>query len=164
VIAYSWYGQVAVQNFVLRAKLTRGELKRSLAIKCGATEADSSALEFLIDFMVYTDLIGTDEKGSLERGRAETSGEASSAIIEIIDNSLAPDRLATSSSGDRAQTKGGAILAIHLHLRGFDDLTPTNAKRLTEWLRRIETDNNVEVHLEPAALNDADDNSDSASR
>jgi len=145
VIAYSWYGQVAVQNFVLRAKLTRAELKRSLAIKCGATEADSSALEFLIDFMVYTDLIGIDEKGSLERGSAEDS-QASGAIIEIIDNSLAPS--VPKAQPMEARTKDGVRLSIHLHIRDFDQLTPSNAARVKEWLMAVATQDESEIHID----------------
>jgi hypothetical protein len=146
VIAYSWYGQVAVQNFVLRAKLTRSELKRSLAIKCGATEADSNALEFLIDFMVYTDLIGTDEKGALERGQAQGDGQGSNAIIEIIDNSLEADR--SVSSIPPVQPNGGARLSIHLHIRDFDELTPSNAARVREWLKAVATEDETEVHID----------------
>lgn len=147
VIAYSWYGQVAVQNFVLRAKLTRAELKRSLAIKCGATEADSNALEFLIDFMVYTDLIGIDDKGSLERGRAEDS-QASNAIIEIIDNTLAPGVPMSASPPADVQVKGSVRLSIHIHIRDFDELTPSNATRVKEWLEAVGTQDESEVHID----------------
>jgi hypothetical protein len=51
VIASTWYGQTSLQNLMLRPSLTRDELKRALAIKAGATEGDSNALEFLIDFL-----------------------------------------------------------------------------------------------------------------
>ena len=44
IISNCWYGQVVIQNLSLRSSLTREDLKRSLAIKCGATEGDANAL------------------------------------------------------------------------------------------------------------------------
>ena len=57
IVLNCWYGQVVTQNFTLRSTLTREDLKRALAIKCGATEGDSTALEFLIDFIIYAGLV-----------------------------------------------------------------------------------------------------------
>jgi len=41
-----WYGQVTIQNLALRPALTRDELRRSLAIKCGATKATPAHSDF----------------------------------------------------------------------------------------------------------------------
>ncbi len=153
VIAYSWYGQVAVQNFVLRAKLTRAELKRSLAIKRGATEADSTALEFLIDFMIYTDLIASDEKGALGKGHG--NGETPNAIIEIIDNSLATGPAPSPMSSVASTSESlplPARLSIHLHIHDFDQLTPENALRLTEWMKSVTGEPEAELHIDTAQL------------
>ncbi len=160
VIAYSWYGQVAMQNFVLRAKLTRAELKRSLAIKCGATEGDSSALDFLIDFMIYTDLIAADEKGTLGKGQDGADGHRPAAIIELIDNSLAAESAAPTASpdipGQRAESvEQSPKFAIHLHIHDFDQLTPDNARRLRCWLQAVTSDQ-AEVHIQGPDAADAD--------
>lgn len=153
VIAYSWYGQVAVQNFVLRAKLTRAELKRSLAIKCGASEGDAGALEFLIDFMSYTDLIASDDKGGLGKGQVDFDAHPPTAIIEVIDNSLAAERSVATPSPEMVAPRADSVkqtpnLSIHLHIRDFDQLTPDNATRLRDWLRTIRSIDQAEVHVE----------------
>src|SRR6187399_1884691 len=44
IVLGCWYGQVLVQNFTLNPNLRREDLKRTLAIKCGATEGDGPAL------------------------------------------------------------------------------------------------------------------------
>jgi len=156
----SWYGQVAVQNFALRATLTRAELKRSLAIKCGASEADSNALEYLIDFMVYTELVTTDEKGLLSRGQKDDESEAKSPLVDMWDNALAAEQ----RSGVGTQSPDALIgesktvpkISVHLHIHNLDDLTPANASRLKTWLKALSTSDDAELHLEiPSSGEDA---------
>lgn len=160
VIAYSWYGQVAVQNFVLRAKLTRAELKRSLAIKCGASEGDSAALEFLIDFMIYTDLVANDEKGGLGKGQEDADADRPTDLIEVFNNALAPERSGaavpssemTAPRPEAAEQR--ATIAIHLHVHDFDQLTPENASRLRRWLDVVSS-GPAEIHVDTSSV-DAD--------
>jgi hypothetical protein len=149
----SWYGQVAVQNFALRAKLTRAELKRSLAIKCGASEADSNALEYLIDFMVYTELVITDEKGLLSRGQTDDENGEKSPLVDMWDNALAADQASgfgtmQSPEGLRAESKTVPKISVHLHIHNFNDLTSANFSRLKAWLKALSTIDDAELHLE----------------
>jgi hypothetical protein len=153
IITASWYGQVAVQNFALRARLTRAELKRSLAIKCGASEADSNALEYLIDFMVYTELVITDEKGLLSRGQTDDDAGEKSPLVDMWDNALAvqhPSDLRPMQPPDApsAESKRVPTISIHIHIRDFADLTPSNANRLNAWVRALSTDGGIELHGE----------------
>jgi hypothetical protein len=134
IVASTWYGQIAIQNFTLRPMLRREDLKRALAIKSGATEGDSTALDFLTDFLTYTGLIIEKDDGSLVRG--ETNAE------------LAPSE-ATSPvpPGNEARIRTGPVpahqsisLTVHIHIRNAEDLTPEYASRVKEWLGLLEID------------------------
>ena len=53
-----------------------------LAIKAGATEGDSAALDFLIDFIIYIGIVVEREDGSLAKGEveADTFAKASATV------------------------------------------------------------------------------------
>ncbi len=76
IVVSTWYGQTAVQNLMLRPSLRRDELKRALAIKAGATEGDSNALEFIIDFLIYIGVVAESETGTLAKGEIEKDQSA----------------------------------------------------------------------------------------
>jgi len=158
VIARCWYGQVAIQNFALRSSLSRGDLKKSLAIKAGATEGDANALDRLIDFIVYTGLILQDDAGVLAKGNLdeiETSVSFSPVAAEPIHSVSQANKTAYSklineimdkvyvgaqSIGDsRVQNRAenAVSVVLHVHLRDWNDLTPENAIRLREWLNKV---------------------------
>src|SRR5207248_185758 len=82
VIASTWYGQTALQNLMLRPSLRRDELKRALAIKAGATEGDSNALEFVIDFLIYTGIVTESESGTLAKGEVETVDQSAATDVD----------------------------------------------------------------------------------
>jgi hypothetical protein len=155
IVQSTWYGQVAVQNFTLRPALKREELKRALAIKCGATEGDSAALEFLIDFLIYTGIVILNENGSLARGEMDADGSTPfqddrPTVPAPVDpqqgRQLAPSPVI---SDDRRQT----AITVHVHIRTLDELTPANADRLNEWLRALRAGGepaSVSIVTEPA--------------
>ena len=127
-----------IQNLTLRPSLTRDELKKSLAIKCGAGEGDASALDFLIDFIVYTELVEEDENGTLTRGNLDEveqslPASASAAVSPTSSIGIGSERRASIEAA-----KGGDIaLVIHLHIGSFEELTPDHASRLRQWLESL---------------------------
>ncbi len=128
-----------MQNFTLRPALKREELKRALAIKCGATEGDSAALEFLMDFLIYTGIVIVSENGALTRGEMDSDGtipsqDSPSPEIVSVEPQRAPDLPAQTVAG--AQKRQIAVM-VHVHIRTLDELTPANAERLNEWLRTL---------------------------
>ena len=149
LIADTWYGQVTVQNLASRSTLTRDDLRKSLAIKCGATAGDAGALGYLIDFILYTNLAVSDDTGTISRGNFDG----------------APNKLAGGSRVDRAvalqgvgaQAEAGPVkvetpktlsFVCHIHIRDFSQLTSENAASLRKWLRLLESDS---VEIEVAA-------------
>lgn len=150
IVLGCWYGQVLVQNFTLNPNLKREDLKRTLAIKCGATEGDANALEFLIDFIIYTGLVDASENGSLSKGNFDELSESSSGretgqipapqtktVQEFLRVSTAP------GSG------AGSSLIVHIHIKSFEDLTPEHATKLNEWLRLLQIQaSSTEIHVE----------------
>jgi len=143
-----WYGQVAVQNFTLRSTLTREDLKRALAIKSGATEGDSNALEFLGDFIIYTGLVVENENGSLSKGNLDDVPQAvpTAPINEVAQSALTAIK---TTPIDQTATKVGPSLVVHVHLRSFDDLTPDNAEKLKNWIDALQNgSDSTEVHVE----------------
>ncbi len=134
VVLQSWYGQVAVQNFTLRPALKREELKRALAIKCGATEGDSAALEFLTDFLIYTEIVIVSENGALTRGEMDANGSVPFQENRPIQPLQVPDIDQTPVVAARRRPIG---VTLHVHIRTLDELTPANADRLNEWLRTL---------------------------
>jgi hypothetical protein len=153
VAATCWYGQVALQNLSLRPTLKREELRKALAIKCGATEGDAEALASLIDFLVYTGLVSSDENGTLARGTSEETASTRSSLgqgpIEQVAKEARP--AASANSPFQANTPAQAVisLTVHVHVKQFDELTPANATRLAEWLEALRSKaKNAEISVE----------------
>lgn len=135
VIARCWYGQVAIQNFALRSSLTRGDFKRSLAIKAGAAEGDATALDRLIDFIVYTGLVLQDNAGVLTKGNLD---EIETSTTPIVGEAVQVTRF----EGNRNihvqnRAENAVSVVLHVHLKDWNDLTPENAARLREWLDKV---------------------------
>ena len=137
IVLGCWFGQVLVQNFTLNPNLKRDDLKRTLAIKCGATEGDASALEFLIDFVIYTGLIEVNENGSLSKGNFDELSDATSVSEAKPAPSaikVEPNFLKTSETQVVGQ---GTSLVIHVHINKFEELTPEHAINLKHWLEML---------------------------
>jgi hypothetical protein len=134
IVADSWYGQIASQNFALRPTLTRAELKRALAIKAGASEGDSTALDFLIDFMIFTGLVAEDERGLLKKGDFDEELSETSPLVS--EESLRPQTITRARTDAETERRTPSLL-VHLHIRDMDQLTPENAKRVREWVSSI---------------------------
>ncbi|MEK7677940.1 MAG: hypothetical protein AAB676_19085 [Verrucomicrobiota bacterium] len=138
IVSRCWYGQVAIQNLTLRPSLSRSEFKKSLAIKCGASEGDSNALDFLIDFVVYTGLVEAAENGTLSRGNLDevpqalrsTPSPAGSPASSIVTAGEGPVTVEAPKSGE-------VSLVIHLHVSSFEELTPDHASRLKQWMESL---------------------------
>jgi len=149
-----WYGQVATQNFILRPSLTREELKRALAIKADATEGDSNALEFLVDFIIYTGLVVENENGTLVKGNFDelTRTPVGSATKGVLQPSVESAR--SSRANEAARPSEQSIsLVLHVHVSDLDELTLEHAARLRDWLRTLQEQRNTgEVHLEGKEL------------
>lgn len=141
IISNCWYGQVTIQNLTLRSSLTREELKRSLAIKCGATEGDTNALGFLIDFIVYTNLATAEENGTITRGNFdEVTGTSKPEISARSETTPKTEQLASIESKKPSggqETKPSASLVIHFHVHDFTHLTPENAEALRKWVKLV---------------------------
>ena len=144
ILGSTWYGQIALQNFALRPLLTRAELKRALAIKSGASEGDSTALDFLMDFIIYTGLVVEDEKGMLKKGDVEEQVQepAITAPAEGVIPSI-PRPIGYDSPRDSYRW------SLHFHIRNLEDLTPENAQRVRKSIasvtaERDDTDINIE--------------------
>lgn len=138
IVVGCWYGQVVTQNFTLRSSLTRDELKRSLAIKCGATEGDSNALEFLIDFIIYTGLVGENENGSLSRGNFDEVPKSTSERPAKEFSQPSAGSVEAIPTPALKPTQPAVSLMIHLHIKSFDELTPEHAARLNEWMLTLQ--------------------------
>jgi hypothetical protein len=159
IVLPAWYGQVAVQNFTLRPALKREELKRALAIKCGATEGDSAALEFLIDFLIYTGIVIVSENGTLTRGEMDSDG--SPPVQEDRPTPVATDNAPHAPQAAPkpvvSHDKRQVAITVHVHIRTFDELTPANANRLNEWLRAMNAnDEAASVSITSEAMDDLD--------
>ena len=132
--ARCWYGQVVIQSFALRPSLTRLDFKKSLAMKAGATEGDAAALEKLIDFIIYTELVLEDDAGTLTKGNLdEVEVQPPPQPIEQV-------HVVTQATGDvDVQQKRHAAVSVvlHVHFRDWNDLTPENAVRLREWIEKV---------------------------
>jgi hypothetical protein len=138
IVASCWFGQVVVQNLTLRSSLRRDELKKSLAIKCGAGEGDASALDFLIDFIVYTELVEEDENGTLTRGNLDEVEQSLPASAFPAVSPTSPIVIAGEGPVSIEAPKGSGIaLVIHLHVSNFEELTPDHASRLRQWLESL---------------------------
>ena len=150
IVLGCWYGQVLVQNFTLNPNLKREDLKRTLAIKCGATEGDASALDFLIDFVIYTGLVEASENGSLSKGNFDELSDSNSARdtkpVSTPQIKSAQDFLQPPA---KPVTDAGTSLVVHVHIKNFEDLTPEHATKLKEWLELLQNQvSSKEIYIE----------------
>jgi hypothetical protein len=147
LISGTWYGQATIQNLILRPALTREELRRSLAIKCGATEADVGGLGFLIDFILYTNLAVADETGTISRGNFDEVAKKPE-IVSRGDQmgSVQGTDSQTKVSPVKVETTKSVSLVCHVHIRDFLELTSENAVTLRKWIRLLESDS-VEIEV-----------------
>jgi hypothetical protein len=159
ILTETWFGQIVQQNFALRSQLTRTELKRAFAIKAGATEADSTALDYLIDFVIYTGLVIEDEKGALKKG--ETSNEAGRPAPEVaLQGSIG---LGTRVSPMQTEGRTGKPqLCVHIHIRELDQLTVENARRIRRWMDSFTGDGGLDVEVDLGSEESVDDHRDLA--
>jgi hypothetical protein len=149
MISEAWYGQVTIQNLKLRPALTRDELRKSLAIKCGATEGDVGALGFLIDFILYTNLVVSEDNGAISRGNFnELAGKQES--MARVDRAVPVQgaRSQAEAGPVKVETSKGASLVCHVHIRDFSQLTSENAASLRRWIKLLESDS-VEIEVSP---------------
>lgn len=152
IISSCWYGQVTIQNLTLRSTLGREELRKSLAIKCGATEGDTNALGFLIDFILYTNLATSEENGTITRGNFDE-------VANRPETPTVPTPVQESEQAESRQTKAHHVsnksakassLVVHVHIRDFADLTAENASALRKWIALLESEGqSIEVDLSP---------------
>jgi hypothetical protein len=141
IVLATWYGQVTVQNFVTRSTLSEEELRRVLAIKCGATESDTKALNYIIDFLVYLGVVSEGDDGSLRRGNTDELSKQTAAQGTVPDVVLsAPAQspngnlsVTRDSIRERANAHSGVSIALNLNL-SIDELTPENAQRVRDWV------------------------------
>jgi hypothetical protein len=141
-----WFGQVVVQNLALRPSIGREDLKKSLAIKCGATEGDSSALDFLIDFILYTGLLELDEIGRLVRGNLDEVEKPLGRVVQLSASTAVADEPRVILEPPK---RSEVSLIIHLHIKGFEDLTFEHAARLKSWIESLKTES-TSVEIEAA--------------
>jgi hypothetical protein len=150
LVSETWFGQVTIQNLTLRPALTREELKRALAIKCGATEGDTDALGFLVDLILYTNLAVSDDDGTISRGNFD---ELANKPDQVSPVKRTVSALATGGEAKAPPVKGetnkGVSLVCHFHIRDFSDLTSENAASLRNWIRQLEHDSaEIEISLQ----------------
>ncbi len=135
LVSQCWYGQVATQTLSLRSTLTKDDFKRSLAIKCGATEGDSNALDRLMDFIIYTELVVETERGLLTKGNLDEAQTVTGqqAESEHFDKSIA-SLPAPQLSADKAAS---VSLVLHVHIKNLSDLTDENAEVVRKWAAKL---------------------------
>ncbi len=141
LVLVTWYGQVTVQNFATRVSLSRDELRRVLGIKCGASEADGKALNYIIDFLGYLGVISEGDDGSLRRGNTdELSKQIPSPVAlpnaQNLHPSENPETVPAASretAGTSSELRPPVSVVVNLSV-SLDELTPENAKRLREWM------------------------------
>jgi len=140
-----WFGKIALQNFALRSSLTREELKRVFGIKCGASEGDSSALNNLIDFIVYADLVNENENGSLVKGLTDDNENQFQPILDssvITDTTKNRDENLIPPQSDNTEFGSmGISLIVHIHINNFEELTQEHGEALVKWLHAIKESN-----------------------
>lgn len=149
LISESWYGQVTIQILALRATLNREEFRKSLAIKCGATEGDAGALGFLIDFILYTDLAVSDDKGAISRGNFDEVADKQQSVSSVDRTAPVQGAGIQAKAGPvEVETSKGVSLVCHVHIRDFSQLTSENAAALRKWMRLLEGDS-VGIEVSP---------------
>ena len=141
IISESWYGQVAIQTLMLRPSLSRDELRKSLAIKCGATEGDAAALGFLIDFILYTNLAVSEDDSTISRGNFDESVNKKESVSRVDTTMSVQGEVSEAVPCPvKAETSKGVSLVCHFHIRDFSELTSENAASLRKWIRLLESD------------------------
>lgn len=144
----TWYGTVIDQVLSLRSSVPRDDLKRSLAIKCGASEGDSASLEKLIDFVRDIALVAEGANGLFERGDTDN--------LDVTTESVPPAQTPASPSlsskapvavVETTQQPRGVSVVLHLHVRDWSELSPENAVRLRDWLASMDA-NRISVNVE----------------
>lgn len=135
----TWYGQVAVQNFATRVSLSRDELRRVLGIKCGATEADAKALNYVVDFLIYLGVVVEDGNDLLQRGNTDELGKSAAFLqnpqptsVDAV-SSPTPEHEVTATSKSQNIS---VVLNLNLNVR-IEDLTLENAERVRDWVESI---------------------------
>ena len=149
LISEAWYGQVTIQNLALRPSLTRDELRKSLAIKCGATAGDAAALGFLIDFILYANLAVSDDNGAIGRGNFDEVANKQESVPSV-ERMVPLQGMGIQAKVGRVEveTSKGVSLVCHFHIRDFSELTSENAASLRRWIRLLESDS-VEIEVSP---------------
>jgi hypothetical protein len=148
IVLATWYGQVAVQNFALRSTLTKEELKRALAIKSGATEGDSTALDFLIDFLIYTGIVVEREDGTL--GKGEVDGNVTATLSTTVPAS-GLQATATVTTPTVTTPQKTIAVTVHVHIQRPEQLTEEYADRVKQWLRMLESEGDkLEISIDAA--------------
>jgi hypothetical protein len=151
IVSRCWYGEVAIQNLTLRPSLTRRDFRKSLAIKCGAGEGDANALDFLIDFIVYTGLVDIDDAGTITRGNFDEIGVKPPSLLTSKVTQVSGDGNSVALSttpGISPIAEKGVSLTIHIHIHDFADLTPENAAALRRWINFLtEASDSADVQI-----------------
>jgi len=148
IVFNTWYGQVAVQNFALRSTLSKDDLKRALAIKAGATEGDSAALDFLVDFLVYTGIVVEQEDGRLSKGDVDIDSLARASVTVPASGIEARSAVEVPTA---LTSRKGVSVTVHIHIQRPEQLTQEYADRVKEWLRLLEIDETKsEISVEAA--------------
>jgi hypothetical protein len=153
IISESWYGQVVIQTLTLRSSLSSDELRKSLAIKCGATEGDMASLGFLIEFILYTNLAVSDDSGTIVRGNFDEVANRQESISRVERTvSVEETPIQTNVSPVMVETSKNVSFVCHLHIRDFSELTSENATSLRKWIKLLESDS-VEIEVSPQERN-----------
>lgn len=137
LVSRCWFGQVAIQTLSLRSSLTKEDFKKSLAIKAGATEGDSNALSFLIDFIIYTGLVTENEQGLLIKGNLDEIANVA-PIQGEPDYRDQPAPIPATPSRSAAQAEAVHFsLVLHFHVKDWSELTDENAEALKKWAAKV---------------------------
>jgi hypothetical protein len=151
IVSRCWYGEVAIQNLTLRPSLTRRDFRKSLAIKCGAGEGDANALDFLVDFIVYTGLADIDDTGTITRGNFdEIDIKPPSLLTSEVTQVSGSGNLITPSATPPISplAEKGVSVTIHVHIHDFADLTSEHAAVLRQWISLLkETSDSIDVQI-----------------
>ena len=114
----------------------------------GAAEGDSAALDFLIDFLIYTGIVVEREDGSLAKGEVEADTFA--RVSATVPVSGAEARAAVGAPTFVTSQKSVSV-TVHIHIQRPEQLTQEYADRVKEWLRLLEVDGaKAEVSVDAA--------------
>jgi hypothetical protein len=140
IVLVTWYGQVTLQNFATRLALSRDELRRVLGIKCGASEADGKALNYIIDFLIYLGVISEGDDELLRRGNIDELAKEILPPVGPLNIKFETPQISEAIPATfedigpaPAETRSPVSIVLNLSI-GIDELTPENAQRLREWM------------------------------